>query len=448
MIPPQPVQVKCPTCGQPYIAQVQSIIDTEQQPELKDQLLRGRLNVATCPYCGGKGMLSVPLLYHDPSKELLLCWMPVEYHLRSEDQERLIGTMTNALMETLPPEKRRGYLLQPRTVFGVQRLVEEILEADGITREMRDEQAKIARLLQDLLDRLDDEEQLKALVAQRREELTYGLFLMLSASLEMAREDGDERRAQRLAHLRERLLEWVGPPPGPLPEPLPEETTYEELIQALLEAEGEEELQGLVIANHPLLDYGFFQALTGQIEAAQSAGERKQAEQLTALRTRVLEITDEIQEQMQVALERAADLLRRILESDDPHRAIQEHIEEVDGLLLMVLSAHIAQARTKGKEEIARSLEELYDYILSRLEARMPPNIQLINRLLRVEDAEARKTLLHRESARMNHEFLDLVQAMAEDARRQQHGEIAERLQEIEAQVGRFLAEREGTGEG
>jgi hypothetical protein len=442
MIPPQPIQVKCPQCGQPYVAQLQSIVDVGQQPELKDELLRGRLNRTTCPYCGAKGMLSIPLLYHDPFKELLLCLMPMELNLTHEDQEQLLGAMTNALMDALPPEKRKGYLLQPRTIFSLQRLAEEILEADGVTKEMLAEQTERARLIQDLLDRLDDEEQFHALVAQRREELTYELFLTLAAGLQAAHEDGDEPLAQRLIQLQGKLLELVGPPPSPIPEPLPEDTTYEEMLQTLLEAEGDQQLQGLVIANRPLLDYGFFQALTGQIEAAQSAGEAERAAQLTALRTRVLEITNEIDRQMQADLERAAGRLRRILESDDPRRAIQERIEEIDEVFLMVLSANIAQAGAQGQEEVAKGLEALYDYTLSRLEAQMPPEVQLVNRLLRVESAEAREEILHRETTLVNQEFLDLVHVMAEDARRQRREEIAQRLGEIEAQVERLLGEK------
>jgi hypothetical protein len=442
MIPSQPIQVTCPQCGQPYVAQLQSIVDVGEQPELKDELLRGRLNRTTCPYCGAKGMLSIPLLYHDPSKELLLCLMPMELNLTHEDQERLLGAMTNALMDALPPEKRKGYLLQPRTIFSLQRLAEEILEADGVTKEMLAEQTERARLIQDLLDRLDDEEQFHALVAQRREELTYELFLTLAAGLQTAHEDGDEPLAQRLIQLQGKLLELVGPPPSPIPEPLPEDTTYEEMLQTLLEAEGDQQLQGLVIANRPLLDYGFFQALTGQIEAAQSAGEAERAAQLTALRTRVLEITNEIDRQMQADLERAAGRLRRILESDDPRRAIQERIEEIDEVFLMVLSANIAQAGAQGQEEVAKGLEALYDYTLSRLEAQMPPEVQLVNRLLRVESAEAREEILHRETTLVNQEFLDLVHVMAEDARRQRREEIAQRLGEIEAQVERLLGEK------
>ncbi|MFQ6059214.1 MAG: CpXC domain-containing protein [Anaerolineae bacterium] len=439
MIPPQPIQVNCPQCRQPFIAHIYSVIDVGERPEFKEQLLRGRLNLATCPYCGGQAMLGAPLLYHDPAKELLLCLVPMELNLNREEQERLIGTMTNALMEALPPEKRKAYLLQPKTVFSLQRLAEEILQADGITREMLDEQARRAQLIQDLLVCLDDEERLKALVEERRGELGYEFFLMLAASMNAAWEDGDKIRTQRLSRLREKLLELT----GPILEPLPEGATYEDLIRALLEAEGEAQLWGLAIANRHFLDYGFFQTLTGQIEAAQAAEETELAQRLTELRAKVLEIADELDRQARAAMERAADLLRRILDSDDPRGTIQEHIEDIDEVFLFVLSANIAQARAEKREEIAKGLEVLYGYILAQLEARMPPEMQLVNRLLRAEDAQAREELLRQESALVDQQFLGLVQAVADDAQRQGQAEMATCLQEIGEQVEKML---EGAG--
>jgi hypothetical protein len=36
----------------------------------------------------------------------------------------------------LPTEKRKGYLFQPQTMFTYQTLIDKVLEADGITKEM------------------------------------------------------------------------------------------------------------------------------------------------------------------------------------------------------------------------------------------------------------------------------------------------------------------------
>ena len=100
MYPPQTVSVTCPVCGRQFPAQVQTIIDVGQDPEAKSKLLRGQINVATCPQCGNAGMLSAPIVYHDPDKELFLCFLPSE--LNSDEQHRFVGDMTNRLMSYLP----------------------------------------------------------------------------------------------------------------------------------------------------------------------------------------------------------------------------------------------------------------------------------------------------------------------------------------------------------
>ena len=51
-------------------AQVFTVIDVGVQPELKNYLLAGQLNVAICPNCGTPAMIAAPLIYHDPAKQL------------------------------------------------------------------------------------------------------------------------------------------------------------------------------------------------------------------------------------------------------------------------------------------------------------------------------------------------------------------------------------------
>lgn len=438
--PPQPTQVKCPQCTQPFIASLHSIIDVGEEAQLKESLLRGRLNVVQCPFCGYKGILSAPLLYHDPDKELLLCLLPMEMGLKGPDQERIIGGLTNALLDALPPQKRRAYMLQPKTVLSFQRLVEEILLAEGITKEMLDDQVKKTRLIQDLQARVGDPEKLKELVEAERENLDYEFFLLLSASIDAARKDGDEVGVKGLTKLREQLLELIGAPRRIIPEPLAEGITGEEVIEKLLEAEDEAQLEGLIIANRPLLDYGFFQTLTDQIEAAQGKGDEERAQRLADLRSKVLDITDEVDKQARAAMQRAADLLRRILEDDDPRKMVQDHIEQIDETFLLVLSANIAHAREEKQEKVAQSLEGLYGYIISQLEERMPPEIKLINRLLATEEVGEREKILRGSSDLVNDRLLQLMEAIARDLERQGRGESAKLLREIRDQAAKVAA--------
>jgi hypothetical protein len=436
MIPPQPIQVQCPQCQQPFAAHIRSIVDVGTEPQAKDLLLRGRLNIVHCPNCGFQGMLSGPILYHDPSKELALVYVPFELNLKRDDQERLIGSMTNALIDSLPAAQRKGYLFQPKTFFSLQSLIEAILEADGISKEMLDTQRNQVDLVGQLLDVSNDEDRLQALVEEHKAELTYEFFLTLNAMIQEATQNGDEVTTRRLAKLRQRLLDLIGQPAGAPPAPWPESVSHDELVQALLKAD-DQALRGLIAVNRPRFDYLFFQTLTGQIDAAKAAGQADKAKELANLRTRVLELTDEIDHETQQMLENAARLLQTILQSPNPQQAIQEHLADMDEAFLLVLTANIEQAKAEGQTDVAEALEGLYGYVLSRLEAQMPPEIQLVNRLLRASDPDVRAEILKTESETASKPaFTDLVEAMAADAEDQGEAELAGRLWQIAEEVG------------
>lgn len=123
----QAASVTCPVCQNPMTVPVDSIIDVEQQPELKMKLLEGRLNMFPCPSCGNVLGLSSPILYHDGSKELLFCLTPANASVQGGDPQKVIGNLTNALMDSLPPEKRKAYLFQPKTFLTLESMIEAIL---------------------------------------------------------------------------------------------------------------------------------------------------------------------------------------------------------------------------------------------------------------------------------------------------------------------------------
>jgi hypothetical protein len=70
-------QITCPNCHQPFSAILEQIIDVGRDPQGKARLLAGRTNLVTCPHCGFQTVLSTPLVYHDPTKELLMVHIPM-----------------------------------------------------------------------------------------------------------------------------------------------------------------------------------------------------------------------------------------------------------------------------------------------------------------------------------------------------------------------------------
>ncbi len=447
MIPAQPINIRCPQCGQSFTANVQSIVDVGETPALKEALLAGTLNVFTCPNCGARGRLGTPLLYHDPSKELAIAYIPMELNLAGPDQEKLIGSLSNALIDALPPEKRKFYILSPRTALTWQGLIETILETDGITREMIEEQASRVRMLTEMIDAVGRDESLNKLIEDNRDLIDYDFFLLIAGALEDAQVSGDELRARRLTKLRDRLLAEVGEEEAPLPKPLGENVSPSEAVDMFL-ALPEEEILPNVAANRPLLDYAFFQTLTGRIEATEGTGDTEEAARLKTLRQRILDAAETVDREMEASLRQGANLLQKILESEDPQQIVQEHLDEIDDAFLLVLGANINQAHQDGKAEIAQALEGLYAYILSRLEANLPPELQLVNRLLRLNDAEQRAEVLDSEPSLVSPELADLFDRIAEDSLARSRPDVAEQARAVAGEIRARLASGAATPSG
>jgi len=434
MIPALPIEVTCPQCGTKYVAQVQSIIDVGQDPRLKSLLLRGQLNTITCPSCGALGIVSAPLLYHDPQKELLLLFFPPRLNLTMEQRERMAGSLVNALMSTLPAEERKGYFLNPRTVLTMQGLIDEILKADGITQEMINKQRARGRLLQDLLTAFDDKEQLQALIEQNKEDIDYPFFLTLAAAAEGSAAAGQKGVTEKLLKLRDLLLDRLA---LTLPEPLPPDTPRAEVVDRVLAAKDEASRRAIVMYNRPLLDYAFFQELTQRIEQASA----EEAESLRKLRTELLEIVEQLDRESQAMQQAKIQLLQDALASSDPAQTLRERKEEVDVLFLSVLGAALRSAQERGEAEEVQRLEAINEAALTILQEDLPPELRFVNDLLAAEYPEETQKLLQERQAEWTAELPKVLSMLADDLKAQGRAQTAQRLRGIRTQAEAILQE-------
>ncbi len=430
-VAPDRISLSCPACSAPTTAEVWRVVDAGQQPDLKRRLLRGQLNVFTCPSCSNLTAMATPLAYHDPAKDLFLILLPTRLGLSGEEQEKTIGDLTNLVMNSLPAEQRRGYLFQPKTFFSMESLRSEILRADGITDEMMQEQKEKGQLVRDLLARMEDEKSFEELLEERRSQLDYEFFLFLTATLDQAREEGDEPVAQQLTALREKLQQAVTPEQVSPSAGLEGAITREELVERLFSRKDSDDFKTLIAIARPVLDYQFFQALTGQIEAAEGQGEQEKAGELTELRARILDLVDELDQETREALDQAAALLRQIVDSDDMGAAAEQKLEQIDAAFLTVLEANILAAERSDQAETLEKLNKLKEHVVSLLEARLPPEMRLLNQLASEEELEKRRTLLQHQAGLVSEDFLKLLKMVAQDLRDQSEEEAAARLEEM-----------------
>ena len=428
MIPTLPVQVGCPKCGAQYVAQLQSVIDVGKQPELKAALLRGALNATACSSCGALGHVSTPLLYHDPDRELLLVFVPPELNMKMADRERLVGSLVNALMSTIPTEARKGYFLNPRTVLSMSNLLDEIYKADGITEEMLERQRILSQLLQDLLAEMDDEDKLTLLIQENRDSIDYSFLLSMAALADSSAEMGQKEAAEKLLKLRDILLAEL---PITEPEPISPDTPKSEIVDRLLEMQDKGSRWTFALYNRPLLDYAFFQELSKRMDQAPS----EEAQSLGDLRAELLQATEQLDKEAQAAREERVRLLQDVLQSPDPRQTLRERKEEIDMLFLLTVGTALRAAEKQEDSEETEQLQTVYQEALDVIQEGLPPELRLVNELLAASNPEKTEELLQERIADLDDAFLNTLGTLAKDLEAQHRVQIAQRLRELKTQA-------------
>ncbi len=408
------MQVNCPNCRQPLVADIQQLFDVNADPEAKQRLLSGTYNLIRCQFCGYQGNLSTIIVYHDPEKELLLSYIPPEIGLPRNEQERVIGSLINQAISNLPQEKRKGYLFNPQPTLTMQGLIERILEADGITREMIQAQQQKLSLLQRLAG-ISDEFVLTEIVKQEDAVIDGEFFMLMNWLGEAALANGDRESAQRLAELQRSLLETTTYGKQLKAQSAEIETamkdlqaagrglTREKMLELLLNAPNETRLSALVSLARPVLDYSFFQLLSERIDRARPDGRTR----LVELRTRLLEMTQEIDRQLEEHRQQSHQLIEAIMESGNLEEAISQSMPAVDEIFLSEVSEMQKDARAKGDVERSAKLQQILDTIQRASNA--PPELALVEEYLDVNDDISRQGFLDSHKDQITQEFLDLL---------------------------------------
>jgi len=428
---PDHVSVRCPYCGAAHTADVVTTVDAADD-SARTALLSGQLNVTLCPACGARWRVPSPIMYYDLEKEVALVLVPTELGLKHEDQEREVGRLTNRVVDNLPPEQRRMYLLQPRLFFSEKTFLDAVLEATGIDRENLRQAQETMQLLDSLLDVTDPGDLRKRLKEHGREDDT-SLVTLAALLAEEAATQGDRLRAGRLARLRDTLIEVVGPPT----------VTVEDIVRELRSARDAGELDQLVAALRPALTYEFFAAMTAMIESS----EEPQSTELTELRQDVLRAMDRLEQAAADEMRRAARRLDAVLLAPDPAALVREQADTIDEAFLWMTEATLRNAAEQGQIDKATTLQAVLEAAIEVLEERMPPQARLINRLARASSDEERRTELEANREQLGSDLVASLQAAARQARQGGADAAAESLEAAARQAQELLDARKAADE-
>lgn len=441
--------VPCPNCRQPVLIDLTRLFDLNSDPQAKDALLSGSANTFQCPNCHYQGVYPTPLVYHDPDKQLLLTYFPPELNTPITEQEKTIGPLIKKVMDDLPPEKRKAYLFKPQTMLTRQRLLETILEADGITPEMMKAQQEKLLLLQQLVN--ISPESLPVQISQNDEKIDEELFVLLSRLAQASAAAGDQQSVQALSNLQQALLQHstVGKAAAlqasetraainELQELSKAGITRENLLDLLVKnTESEIRLTTIASMARGGLDYTFFQTLTDKID--QTTGEEQT--RLVTLREKLLTIVEAVDEAMKAQVEESQKLLQDILAAEDIAAATEEALPKINQAFTDILNSELTTAQ---KTDDTAKLTKLV-VIVSVLRAASTSGavLQVIEEMLQLETAEERQNVLEAAGEAINDEFSQTLSSLISQVESQgDQPELIDKLKEINREVLRFTMRR------
>jgi hypothetical protein len=408
-------QVNCPSCRQPVVVEVQQVFDVTEDPLAKQKLLSNAVNFLRCPNCGYQGMLGVPLVYHDPENELLLTFFPPDLNKSVNEQEKQIGPMINRIIDRLPQEKRKAYLLQPQSMLTYQTLVEKVLESEGITKEMLEEQQEKVKLLERLLTTAKDDR--LSVIKEEESQIDAAFFSILNRIMQSAIPQGDEASKNELVELQQQLYENTEMGKQLLQQRQETENalkslqeagkdglTREKLLDVILKAKTDTEIATIVSLTHGGIDYTFYQLLSDKIEAANNEDEKKR---LTGVREQLLELTDEINNQLKAETEKSRAVLEKILQAENIEEATMQNVNIINEFFVSNLEAEISQARKKGDLERINKLEQVM-VVIEKLST-PAEEVQFLESLIETKDEAELDQKIEESNDQITEQFINLL---------------------------------------
>jgi hypothetical protein len=410
-------QISCPRCRQIIPANVEQLFDVTYEPASKQRLLSGQSNYARCPHCGYEGRLATPVVYHDNEKELLLTFFPMELGLPINEQEKLIGPLIKQVMDRLPPEKRKGYLLSPQANLTYESMMETILNKDGITSSMIKTQQERVQFIERLLQTTTADVR-SEMIKQNEKIIDEQFFGLFSRIAQNAMSSGQEPIARALIELQKQLLEEtefgrklkesvgeVEAATKVLQEAGPK-LTRELLLDFVLEAKSDARLRAYVSLARGGMDYVFFQNLTEKID--KTDGDEKK--RLESIREKLLGFVSEVDKQLEARFKHAQDFVESILTQDDVEKAARENIEGFTQDSVEVVNQLLRQASEKNDYARMGKLQKMVQ-VLQEASA-PPPEVAFIEQLIQAPDTAAMEKMLTDNDAIINDQFVEALSGL------------------------------------
>lgn len=406
-------QIACPNCRQMIAANVEQLFDVTQDPQAKQRLLGGVSNMARCPHCGFQGRLATPIVYHDNDKELLLTFFPPELNVPLNEQEKIIGPLIKKITDSLPAEKRKGYLLNPSPNLKYESMIKVILGKDGVTPEMLKAQQDRVQIVERLIQASSADVR-SEIIKQNSALFDEQFFALFSRLAQGAMQSGQDTIGKQLADVQRQLLDETEFGRG-LRESVGElETaqkslqeagqslTREKLLDFVLESPNDARLRGYVTLARQGMDYQFFQLLTEKIDKA--SGDEKA--RLESIREKLLQYTDEMDKQIEARYKQAQEFVESLLAQEDIVKAVRDNLDGFTQDSVDLVNQMLRQASEKNDYTRMGKLQKMVEVLR---EVSTPPEVALVEQLLDAPDEAAVENMLEANKAMVNDQFMQAL---------------------------------------
>jgi hypothetical protein len=385
------IQTSCPNCQQPIIAEIQQVIDVGRNPQAKNLILSGELNLALCQVCGFQGQLPVPVIYHDPEKELLFTFSPPDANKTMEEKERELAPLLKNVIDNLEPKDRKGYLFQPRSMLTINNLSKNILLEDGITEEMIKSQQEKMKLLDSLFTQ--EGEKLKETIRINNDQIDREFFALFAEIAQRILASKDKNTIDKIRSIQDILMKETEIGKEILNETqeiqaasqslesLGKNLTRSSLLELVIDAPTTERVKALTSLARTAMDYEFFQMFTEKIERIDD----KSRESLVKKRNLMLKLTQEIDQQLLERFNDAKEQIEMIISEEPIKDSLMKNLNLIDQYFVQALTSEMELAVKENQAERKGKLEKLMHLIQ---DLTTPAELKILERLLTASEDE------------------------------------------------------------
>jgi hypothetical protein len=142
-------EIECPN-RHVFETELLSAISVSDNPELKNLLIDGEINLVSCPECGKVFYAECFILYHDSRNELIAFVYPLGFQNQAVQCKRKMRKKFELVLENFEEKQKINY--EPLMLFGIEDLVSLLRSEQDIEDEEAVLKCLASKLLLDTVD--------------------------------------------------------------------------------------------------------------------------------------------------------------------------------------------------------------------------------------------------------------------------------------------------------